>query len=64
MPAASSIRVFHGRRLNSSTWHPAPKLSIIALSAAVPTAPIDGAIPAVRTRSLNAHDVNCVPRSE
>ena len=34
------------------------KLSIIALSNAEPTAPIDGAIPASRTCWLNAQEVN------
>lgn len=56
---ASSIRVFQRRRLNSSTCRRPQKLSIIALSAAVPTAPIEGTIFAVRTRSLNAQEVNC-----
>jgi hypothetical protein len=48
------------RRLSSSTWSRPQKLAIIALSAAVPTAPIDGAIPAVRRRSLNAQEVYCL----
>jgi hypothetical protein len=54
------MRVFQRRRLNSSTCMRPQNDSIMALSAGVPTEPIDGAMPASRTFWLKAQDVNWV----
>ena len=55
---ASSILVRQRCLLSSSTCILAQNASIIALSYGEPTAPIEGASPAVRTFSLKAQEVN------
>ncbi len=61
---ASSIRVLHRLRSNSSTCIRAQNDSIVALSKQSPTIPMDGTRPDSRARWVNAQEVNWVPWSE
>ncbi len=61
---ASSIRVLHLLRSNSSTCIRAQNDSMVALSKQSPTVPMDGTRPDSRARWVNAQEVNWVPWSE
>src|SRR5690606_6466080 len=61
---ASSARVSQVRLSSSSSWSVPKKDSIIALSSAEATRPIEPSSPAARSRWPKARAVYCEPRSE